>query len=104
MDVKKIDKEGFLEDAGSWTLSFAEEVASAANITLTDEHWQIIYGVRDFYTKTGISPTMRMLVKLVKNEIRRDLGSSIVLARLFTHSSSKIVAQMSGLPRPSDCI
>lgn len=104
MDLTTVDKDGFLQDASSWTPTFAEEVASEANIVLSAQHWQIIHGVRNFYSKTGISPTMRMLVKLVKNEVSKELGSSIVLAKLFTNSSSKLVAQMSGLPKPSDCI
>lgn len=104
MDLTTVDKDGFLQDASDWTPTFAEEVATGAKIALTEQHWQVIHGVRSFYAKTGVSPTMRMLVKLVKNEVSKELGSSIVLAKLFTHSSNKLVAQMSGLPKPSDCI
>ena len=104
MDVAQVDKDGFLIDVKDWTPSFAENIAKTINIKFTNQHWKVIYGVREFYVKTGISPTMRMLVKLVRNEIDVDLGSSIALSKLFTNSSSKIVAQLSGLPKPSDCI
>ena len=46
---------------------------------------------------------MRPLIKLIEKE-DQTLASSIVLAQLFTAQVTRIVAQISGLPKPSDCL
>lgn len=96
--------DGFLRDLESWTPDLARKIASDLAITLTDEHWQVINGVRNFYERTGRSLSMRPLVRVVRNEVSAKLGSSLALARLFGNKTTRHVAMISGLPKPSDCI
>lgn len=96
--------DGFLLDPQSWTADIATKIAIELEITLTEEHWQIIQGVRAFYERTGRSLSMRPLVRVVRNEISANLGSSIALARLFGNRTTRHVAMISGLPKPSDCL
>lgn len=95
--------EGFLLDPNQWNSNIAIEIAAENNIKLTDAHWTVINAARAFYAKTGISPSMRPLIKLIANE-DQTLASSIVLTQLFTAQVTRMVAQISGLPKPSDCI
>lgn len=103
MEVIEFNAEGFLLDPNQWNSNIAKEIAEENNITLTDAHWTVINAARSFYAKTGISPSMRPLVKLIANE-DQTLASSIVLAQLFTPQVTRRVAQIGGLPKPSDCI
>ena len=103
-DKVKITEDGFLCDAQSWTPEYAVNTASALNIALTDQHWLVIHGVRQFYERTGRSLSMRPLVRVVRNEIASELGNSISLAQLFGNKTTRHVALISGLPKPSDCI
>ena len=96
--------DGFLRDPRSWSQDIAVKVANDLEIALTEEHWQVIYGVRAFYERTGRSLSMRPLVRVVQNEVATNLGSSIALAQLFGNKTTRHVAMISGLPKPSDCI
>ena len=96
--------DGFLRDPQSWTPDIASKVAGELEITLTEEHWKVIRGVRDFYERTGRSLSMRPLVRVVRNEVSVNLGSSIALAQLFGNKTTRHVSMISGVPKPSDCI
>ena len=96
--------DGFLRDPQVWTPEIAADVAKELEITLTEDHWLVIHGVRQFYARTGRSLSMRPLVRVVRNEVATKLGSSIALAQLFGNKTTRHVAMISGLPKPSDCI
>ena len=96
--------DGFLCHPLEWTPDIATKVASELEIALTEEHWQVINGVRAFYERTGRTLSMRPLVRVVRNDVSASLGSSIALAQLFGSKTTRHVAMISGLPRPSDCI
>ena len=96
--------DGFLRNPQSWTPELASDVANELQITLTDDHWLVIQGVRQFYERTGRSLSMRPLVRVVRNEVAANLGSTIALAQLFGSKTTRHVAMISGLPKPSDCI
>ncbi len=96
--------DGFLRDADSWNPELAAKIAADLEIALTDEHWQVIHGVRDFYRRTGRTLSMRPLVRVVRNEVAKSLGSSLALSQLFGNKTTRHVAMISGLPKPSDCI
>ena len=99
-----LDDEGFLLDPTTWKPQVSVELARRLDLELDDEHWRVIKGVRNFYERTGVSPTMRHLIRLVRNDIDPELASSIEMSRLFGNRVSRHVAMLSGIPKPSDCI
>ena len=104
MVALEVDEDGFLIDMQSWSADHAVAVASDLGIELTNEHWRVIETMRNFYDKTGVSPSMRPLVNVVKTELGSQIGNSLTLATLFTHKTTRRIAQISGLPKPADCI
>lgn len=99
-----VDKEGYLLDLSDWSESAAEQLAAKHQITLTEQHWQIIHVLRTFYAQTQVAPAMRPFVKLVKEQLGDELGNSICLMELFRDSPAKMAARIAGLPRPSHCL
>jgi tRNA 2-thiouridine synthesizing protein E len=98
------DKEGYLLELSSWSQAVAEELARREDVSLSAAHWAIIGVLRDFYADTGVSPAMRPLVKLVKEELGAECGTSIYLLGLFPGNPAKLAAKIAGLPRPTNCI
>ena len=98
------DKEGYLRHLNDWTPEAAQWLAQGENITLKVEHWEVINALRVFYADTGISPAMRILVKIVKQNVSIDKGNSIHLLNLFPGSPAKLAAKIAGLPRPTNCL
>lgn len=105
----KVDGYGHLADAAAWTEEIASAFAEAAGIELSTDHWRVLAVVRAFHDDTGVAPSMRPLVKLVRERLGPELGSSIALMRLFPPDtmrggSARLVAQIAGLPVPENCL
>lgn len=103
MDVAR-DEDGHLANVEDWSEAIANALASEDDIELGEEHWQVIGVVRRFYAETGVSPSMRPLVKLLRENGCRQLASSIPLMRLFPGSTAALTAKIAGLPRPDKCL
>lgn len=98
-----LDKEGFLRRLADWSPEVAVALARDEGIELTDEHWQIIRIVRDYYNDYHIAPATRVLVKIVGEQLGADKGKSIYLMRLFSGKPAKLVCKIGGLPKPPNC-
>ncbi|HSP57514.1 MAG TPA: TusE/DsrC/DsvC family sulfur relay protein [Halomonas sp.] len=108
LDVKGqrigLDPEGYLVDLDTWSPAVAHALAEEAGIELTDEHWEVIEVLRDFYARFAMAPAMRPLVKAVGQSLGRDKGRSIHLMGLFPDSPAKVAARLAGLPKPANCL
>ena len=98
------DKDGYLRHLSDWNPDAAKWLAQSVNVTLEAEHWEVITALRGFYADTGISPAMRILVKIVKQKVSLEKGNSIHLLTLFPGSPAKLAAKIAGLPRPTNCL
>ena len=102
--VLPLDKEGYLENLADWSEDVATELARESGIELTPAHWEIIDMIRRFHQRRGISPVMRILVKLTEKEFGPDKGNSLYLLKLFPDSPAKLASRIAGLPRPANCL
>jgi len=100
----KLDEDGHLAEPDSWSEPTAEFLARKENVVLGADHWRVLKAVRRFYLETGVSPSMRPLVKLLRERGVADLASSMALLRLFPGSTARRVAKIAGLPRPDKCL
>lgn len=100
----KTDKEGYLLELADWNETVARQIAVASGIHLTENHWEIIRLLREFYARHDISPPMRPLVKRVRESLGTEKGTSLHLLRLFPGSPAKVAAKIAGLPRPTHCL
>lgn len=99
----RLDADGHLADGDAWCEDVARRFAEEAAIPLGAEHWQVIRAVRSFHAETGVAPSMRALVKLLRTGAP-TLASSMALLRLFPGNSANVVARLAGLPRPDRCL
>lgn len=99
-----VDEEGFLNNPEDWSREFACAVASEEDITLADEHWEVIKVARQFYLEYGFSPSMRPLVKYVGMNLGPDKGKSLYLMKLFPPSPARLVSKCAGLHKPKNCL
>ena len=56
----EVDKEEFLADFNDWDENFARGMAPKVGITggLSEDHWEIINFIRDFFKRTGKCPVV----------------------------------------------
>ena len=98
------DKEGYLLASELWTVDIASHIASLEGIEMTQERWQVVNFVREFYITYDTSPAMRALVKAMQNEYGPEKGNSRYLYRLFPKGPAKIATKLAGLPKPAKCL
>ncbi len=99
------NNEGFLEDASRWNPEVADEIASESDISLSENHWEIIKFLRTFYAEHEMSPpSNRLFVKAVREALGDEKGNSIYLMQLFPGTPAKTACRIAGLPRPTNCL
>jgi tRNA 2-thiouridine synthesizing protein E len=99
-----LDNEGYLIDLSIWSTEMAIALAQLDRFELTQQHWEVIETIREFYHCYQLSPAMRPLVKAMGLKYGADKGRSIYLMKLFTQSPPKQAARYAGLPKPLNCL
>jgi len=99
----ELDQDGFLKDLNQWSETVAHSIAQDNDLTLDENHFEIIFLLRDFYQKHQVAPANRPFVKMVKLALGQEKGNSIYLMTLFPQSPAKLAAKISGLPKPPNC-
>lgn len=99
-----LDPEGYLVNLDDWSPAVAKTLADEEGRILTDEHWEVIDVLRDFYVRFETAPAMRPLVKAVGQSLGAEKGKSLHLMKLFPESPAKVAARLAGLPKPTNCL
>ena len=102
--LKLCDGNGFLRQDTFWTDDIAVAIAALESINLSTAHWEIIYLLREFYSRYGDSPANRALVNYVRNKVGPTKGSSHYLLGLFPGSPARVGSRIAGLPKPKNCL
>ncbi|PHM70215.1 sulfurtransferase TusE [Xenorhabdus kozodoii] len=98
------DAQGYLKNYRDWQEAIAPVIAGQEAITLTEQHWEVIRFVREFYEEFNTSPAIRMLVKAISQKYGEEKGNSRYLYRLFPKGPAKQATKIAGLPKPVKCI
>ena len=98
------DEEGYLVDIGSWNEDLANLIAKDEEIDMTDEHWEVVNFLRDYYNEYQIAPAVRVLIKAVKKKMGADKGSNKYMYELFPYGPAKQACKIAGLPKPTGCV
>lgn len=98
------DDDGYLANLNDWNEDIASGIADEEGIQLTEQHWEIIYLLREFYSEFQLSPAMRPLIKYAEKRLGSNKGKSIYFMQLFPVSPAKIASKIAGLPKPTNCL
>ena len=96
--------DGFLKNQNDWNEQVAQEIAETNDVSLTDEHWQIVRFIRGYYLQYKHLPNARVFVKAVRHEFGEKKGNSRYLHRLFPDGPLKFSCKIAGLPKPPSCL
>lgn len=101
--VIETDAHGYLRHQSDWNEELALKIAEQENTQMSDDHWQVIHFVRDYYQHYKSSPAIRPLVKFLAEKWGREKGNSLYLHKLFKEPA-KQATKIAGLPKPARCI
>ncbi len=100
----EVDEEGYLANLSEWEPAIGEAMATAEDQPLTDEHWDIINFLREYYEEYQIAPAVRVLTKAVGKRLGKEKGNSKYLYELFPYGPGKQACKYAGLPKPTGCV
>jgi tRNA 2-thiouridine synthesizing protein E len=102
--VLETDEEGFLLDLEDWNEDVAVELAKSEQIEMTENHWEVVHFLREYYSEYQIAPAVRVLTKAIGKKLGPEKGNSKYLYELFPYGPGKQACKIAGLPKPTGCI
>lgn len=99
-----LDSSGYLHDRTQWNEKVAQHFAAQEGITLTEEHWQVLFFLRTFYEDYRISPMIKVLCRHLEKKFENKKFSKEYLYQLFPKGPAKQGALIAGNPFPPVCI
>lgn len=98
MQMPDVDDEGYLIDPSIWSEALAQEFASQENIQLTEDHWDAIRFMRDYYAEHQVAPDVRHVMKHLA--VRLGAESRNRIFELFPYGYVKQACKIAGMKRP----
>lgn len=98
------DEEGYLANLSDWKPELAEAMAHADETELSENHWEVINFLREYYEEYQIAPAVRVLTKAIGKRLGKDKGNSKYLYELFPYGPAKQACKYAGLPKPTGCV
>ncbi len=94
----EVDEDGFILKPEEWNEEIAKALASTEDVqVMSENHWKIIFYLRDYYKKYGIAPMIRKLCK--------ETGFSLKeIYELFPSGPAKGACKVAGLTKPTGCV
>ena len=93
-----IDDEGFMERPEEWNKDIAKALATTEDIEeLTEEHWNVINYIRDYFIQYNMAPMIRKLCKDTGYPLKK-------IYDLFPSGPAKGACKVAGLSKPTGCV
>lgn len=98
MQTPSIDDEGYLIDPLDWTEDLAQEIALHENIQLSEDHWDAIKFMRQYYSEHQVAPDVRHVTKHFAERLGSESRNKIF--ELFPYGYVKQACKIAGMKRP----
>jgi tRNA 2-thiouridine synthesizing protein E len=98
------DEEGYLVNLTDWDVDVANYIAKTENIDMTDQHWEVINFLREYFEEYQIAPAVRVLTKAIGKKLGPEKGTSEYLYGLYPYGPGKQACKIAGLPKPTGCV
>jgi TusE/DsrC/DsvC family sulfur relay protein len=92
------DEEGYLIDPNEWDEAVAEELAGREGIDLTQEHWDVIRFMREYYQVHQLAADARFVIKHLEEQHGTEARN--YLFQLFPYGYVKQACKIAGMKRP----
>jgi TusE/DsrC/DsvC family sulfur relay protein len=100
----EVDEEGYLVNLADWDEEVANYLAQEEKVDMTQNHWEVINFLREYYQEYQIAPAIRVLTKAIAKKLGPDKGNNKYLYELFPYGPAKQACKIAGLPKPTGCI
>jgi len=99
-----VDEEGYLQNLEDWNMDVANFLAKEEGIDMTENHWEVVNFLREYYEEYKIAPMIRILTKAIGKKLGADKGNTKYLYELYPGGPAKQACKIAGLPKPTGCV
>ena len=99
MDPIAVENSKTPEGFEDWTEERAIELAAEEQISLTDEHWEMIHFLRRHCEENGATCSARLVLKAMTTQVK-DRGGKKYLYSLFPRGPVVQACKIAGIPLP----
>jgi len=100
----EVDEEGYLTNLNDWNQDIAVYLAKEEKVDMTENHWDVVNFLREYYDEYQIAPAVRVLTKAVAKKLGPEKGNNKYLYELCPYGPAKQACKIAGLPKPTGCI
>lgn len=97
-NTPRLRADGSLANLGDWTPEIAEQMARDEGLTLTQQHWDVINTLRNYYKAYNISPIFKLLRREIVKKFGAERASEEALAALFPRGVQHQASRLAGVP------
>ncbi len=97
-DSVNLRADGRLQNLSDWAPDLAEQMAQAEGLVLTEQHWDVLNIMREYYQKYNISPILKLLRREVAKQYSADRASIDALEALFPGGVQNQGSRLAGVP------
>ena len=98
------DEDGYLVNVDQWNKDVAQYLATEEGLTMTENHWEVINFLREYYDEYKIAPMIRILTKAIGKKLGAEKGNTKYLYELYPGGPAKQACKVAGLPKPTGCV
>lgn len=77
------DQEGYIIDMDEWSEAYAGAIAAREGLELSEEHWDVIWFIREHYHEHHVQPQVRMMIKHFEKKWGPERGNNRYLHDIF---------------------
>ena len=96
----RYDPKANLESLPPWSFGGAEQRARDIGIEMTEDHWEVVLLLRDYYSDSGEEADALQMLNALAKEFA-EVGGRRLLYRLFPGGPVTQGSQIAGIPLPA---
>lgn len=99
-----VGEDGFLSNVDDWSADIAAYLAEREGIQMSEQHWEIVRYIHDYYKRYEIAPMIKILVKEIGKRFGPEKATTQFLYELYPAGPAKQACKIAGLPKPTGCV
>lgn len=95
-----LDREGYLLDPSLWNTDVAAVLAEKEDIELTEDVWEVVNFVRDYYNERQAVPEHRLLLQELKRRHGKEKATRKYVYNMFPYGYGQQACKIAGMRVP----
>ena len=96
----KIDHEGYLLEPSDWNEDVAQAIAAKENIVMTDDVWEVVNFVREYYEERQCVPEHRVLLRKLRDRHGKEKATRKYVFNMFPYGYGQQACKIAGMRVP----